>query len=345
MRRNVIFVTVMAWGGLSCTAMAAGWSPGPSVSPAAGPLIPTVAKVPGKEFTDRPDKDQLGLADPDQVLAFDGFGGTADGFDFSGTLLPYQLSADNQIDGLAAPLDALYAAVIGDNAALTFSVSGHASIWVEPVFAAGGAAAAFEWATPAQIDRNGVNDLDALELWGSNASPRDDALRFSIEGDPFAAIPGAAPQKVAIWSFDQVTATSAPHTFTTSLAAAMDLQFIGSGFGGPLWAQLVELMDVDAIMVLDEQVLFSIAPLDLRPLGLPLFDGGEIFVYQNAALPTQFLSHGGHLWDTAFDVALTFGLPSEDVNALEAVAFVPEPATLGLLAGAGLLLIRRRDRT
>ena len=67
------------------------------------------------------------------------------------------------------------------------------------------------------------------------------------------------------------------------------------------------------------------------------FDGGEIFVYTPGS-PTMFLRHGGHEWSTAFDVMLTFQLPSENINALEAVSGVPEPSTV-LLAICGLVCL------
>jgi hypothetical protein len=312
------------------------------VLPAPGTLIPPPALVPGKEYTDHRDKNDLGAGDPDQVLAWDGFGGTADGFDYSGTLLPFQLPANNEVDALAAGGDALYRAVIADQAALTFSVEGYNAVHVEPVQLAGGAGAAYMWATPAQIDSNGVQDLDALELWGSNVSPKDDALNFSIAGDPFATLATGGAAKVSVWQYDGVAASS-PLIYTSDLAAAIDQQYGGPGVGGTLWSQLVELMDLDGLMSFGGEALFSIRPLSLSLIDptLPDFDGGEIFVFTAPAQPTSFLVHGGHVWDTAFNVALTFGLPGENVDALEAVA-IPEPAALGLLAGVVLLARRVR---
>jgi hypothetical protein len=156
-------------------------------------------------------------------------------------------------------------------------------------------------------------------------------------------IPGAA-LKVAVWEYDTVGLTSLPHTYTTDLAAAMDLQLVGVGNGGPLWAQLVETMDVDAIMTLGPKVLFSIRPQVIP--GTPFaFDGGEIFVYDGPNTPTKFLDHGGHLWDTAFDVMGTFNLQNENVDALEAVAtFVPEPGTCALAALGLLGLVALAER-
>jgi hypothetical protein len=104
-------------------------------------------------------------------------------------------------------------------------------------------------------------------------------------------------------------------------------------------------MDVDAIMTQGRNVIYSIEPLSVP--GTPIaFDGGEIFIYKGANTPTTFLNHGGHLWDTAFDVRATFGVQNENVDALEAAAtFVPEPGC-AVLAAWGLLgavsVLRRR---
>ena len=59
--------------------------------------------------------------------------------------------------------------------------------------------------------------------------------------------------------------------------------------------------------------------------------------------PAVFLEHGGHVWDTAFDVRGTFGVRTENIDALEA-ASVPEPATLLIVASAATLLACLRER-
>ncbi|MEX0937982.1 MAG: PEP-CTERM sorting domain-containing protein [Pirellulales bacterium] len=333
-------------GALDANAWAGPWVPMTSAFPIPGNGIPTAQQVPGKDYSDYRDKDGItGAGDPEQVIAWDGMGGIRDSVDYSGSRLPFPgVDIDLEVDALAAGIDALYNEVIADNAALLFSVGdlgigglvGDGNIYVEPTAAAGGAGAFSIWATPTDIDQHGVTDVDGLEVWG--ADNVDDSTLYSLYGDPFAVLTPALVAKVAIWEFSGGAST--PHTLTSELAAAMDLQFTGFGLGGPAWGQLVELMDLDAMMVLGREVLFSIAPIDLSqfdPL-LPNLDGGEIFVYTDPNSPTSFLRHGGHEWDTAFDVMGTFNVLSENINALEAVS-VPEPSSLvlALLAIAGLI--------
>lgn len=311
------------------------------INPGPSRFIPTVKEVPGKDFSDIRDRDAAGVLDPQQVVAWDGSGGVRDSFDYTGTQ-PAPLNQQNQgVDGLASGGDALFQAVRDNQAALLFSAEGDPDIYFERATGFVGALAGFGvWATALDIDAmNPPIDTDALEVWGGDNA--DDSDRYSLDGDPF--LPGAG--KVAVWSFTPAIGPSAPHTMTTDLAAAMDLQFGGPGVGGPLWSQLVELMDVDAIMTFGTQVTYSIRPLFIP--GTPIaFDGGEIFEYDGPGIATRFLNHGGHLWDTAFDVRGTFHVNNENIDAIEGIATaVPEPASC-LIAVLGIALassFRRRN--
>jgi hypothetical protein len=310
------------------------------VNPGPSRFIPTVKEVPGKDFSDIRDRDAAGVLDPQQVVAWDGSGGVRDSFDYTGTQ-PAPLNQQNQgVDGLSSGGDALFQAVRDDQAALLFSAEGDPDIYFERATGFPAAPAGFGvWATALDIDAmNPPIDTDALEVWGGDNN--DDSDRYSLDGDPF--LPGAG--KVAVWSYSPPGGPSAPHTMTTDLAAAMDLQFGGPGVGGPLWGQLVELMDVDAIMTFGTQVTYSIRPLFIP--GTPIaFDGGEIFEYDGPGIATRFLKHGGHVWDTAFDVRGTFHVNNENIDALEGIATaVPEPASC-LMVAFGLVLsagVRRR---
>jgi hypothetical protein len=322
-----------------------------------GPGIPSPADVPGKDFSHHLDRDALGLFDPEQNIAWDGTGGTRDAFDYEGSRLPYpDVAGPNQVDALGNGGDALFDAVISDVAALLFSVGatvpggpGDASIYFEAAHGFGPPPVPSGiWAFPLPDidDTHFVADVDGLEVWGTDLD--DDADRYSIYGDPFVDLSGGAapPLKVAVWSYDPGAHLSAPAFLTTDLAAAIDLQFGGPG-DGDFWSFLVETMDVDAIMVQGDRLLFSIAPIVVPGPGGPLasFDGGEIFVYHGAGAATSFLHHAGHDWDTAFDIVGTYGVlgvMSENINALEAIA-VPEPSTLALAVCCLLVLpVRRR---
>lgn len=334
--------------GLTClwttNGIAAPWVPIASpVNPAPGNGVPTPAQVPGKDFSDIRDRDALGVLDPEQAVAWDGSGGVRDSFDYSGSraLLPQDIG----VDGLSAGGDALFNSVRADQSAVLFSVTGDPRIhYVRPTGLPGSVAGFGVWATAADIDSdNPPVDTDAIEVWGGDNN--DDSDRYSLDGDPFVTFPDG-DRKVAIWDYNAGGPSSNPHTFTSDLAAAMDLQYGGIGVGGTLWSQLVESMDVDAIMTFGTQVNFSIRPLPLSlidPL-LPDFDGGEIFLYDGAATPTQFLVQGGYTWNTALDIMGTFNLLDENVDALEAIS-VPEPGSIVLLSLGMLALLgvaRRR---
>ncbi len=324
----------------SPVATASPWAPATSAIPIVGPGVPTPALTPGKDFSDYRDRDSLGGADAEQDIAWDGTGGTRDSFDYSGSR-PADLTQDMEVDGIANGFDALFHPLRGDLSALIFSVGelgiggpagGDPNIYLEHAAAYSGPKPPAIWATAPTIDDTyPIGDVDGLEVWGDDNF--DDADRYSLYGDPFWTPPGGASMKVAVWGYS--AGISTPHTFTADLAMALDRQFGGSGTG-PLFGLASELLDVDAIMVQGDHLTFSVAPIDFTPLGVPVaFDGGEIFEYDGPGSTTRFLFHGGHFWNTIFDVRGTFGVLSENVNAIEAVS-VPEPSTFLLLLVAAL---------
>lgn len=336
-------------------AAATPWAPtGSTFVPAPSNLVPGPKIVTGKDFSDIRDRDLNGLPDPERVVAWDGSGGVRNSFDYSGSRVAYpDVLPDREVDGIAAGGDALFHAVRNNTAALLISVEGNPGIHYERQTGLPGSFPGTGiWAKAVDIDNmNPPIDTDGLELWG--ADQFDDSDRYSLAGDPFTdfVVPNES-RKVAIWSYNAAGNTSIHHTLTTDLAAAMDLQLPlgGVGVGGPHWGQLVELLDVDAIMTFGTQVTFSIRPITYTittPAGPVVFtfDGGEIFEYDGPAVPTRYLNHGGHLWDTLFDVRATFGVLSENVDALEAVAGIPEPSTVVLLMLAAALPLRLLRRT
>jgi hypothetical protein len=102
-------------------------------------------------------------------------------------------------------------------------------------------------------------------------------------------------------------------------------------------------------MTWENDILFSLKPIDGNNDGSITdndpskdLDGGEIFVWLSTEPSAKFLIHGGHVWDTVFNVKDTVedwtGLRpgTENIDALEAVA-TPEPSTFLSLLTLGSL--------
>lgn len=314
-------------------------------SPDPGGYQPSTA-VAGKEYSTHGDTDHWNVPDPGQVQNWDGFGGTYDGIDYG---------TEGEVDALANHVDEDYYEVIGDVASLLFSVDDNGSVlfemcmWGYPATPEGGV-----WATPQQINAaNPPQDIDALEVYGPEPPYLTDppyspfigsADRYSLEDvapgmpDPLGVsvwdVSGGGPA-VALWSTADIARI-------VELAANLPIGTVDPGD-----------INLDGLMTYAEsEIMFSIDPITM-PTPYLSFDGGEIFVgtrqggpgNPNPILTGDFLWHGGHLWDTAFPVAATFGLDNENVNAIEAVSG-PEPATLVLvgLALLGFIGFRRRGR-
>jgi hypothetical protein len=300
-------------------------TPNPII-PAPGAGIPTPDQVTGKEYTDMPNKNDNHLVASRQNLAWDGIGGVVNSILYP-TLAGY-IATSNRVDALANHGDLFFWEVAFLNtAALLVSVTGDSpgangtAIWSESIF---GATA--PWATKLQIDHGGVIDLDGLEVWGPDGPNGDDSDRFSIFGDP---------NGWSVYHYNLLTGVVTPY---------ISQAFIGAAIGLPtdFWHELDldSLMawdDGDTIFGPDDWILFSIRPLP------GFFDGGEIWTLNGLGV-AAFLNHGGHIWDTAFDVMGTFGVNNENIDALEAVA-VPEPGTWAMLVlGSVALLIARRRK-
>ena len=338
------------------------------VLPTPGPVIPVPTNVPGKEYSDRFDKDQVATLDPEQNLYWDGNGGVQDTFDYSGSRAG-DTDPAREVDALAHHQDALFWEVITNQSALLFSTGsttallpGDSRATVYNASAAYSSIGLQEqsvlsesisipgainfWAKPPQIDNNGVNDLDGLEVW-SSLSPTssqypspvdpttDDANMYSLLGDP--EINGA---RTSVWYYDNASVASTPYLLASQIATAINRSDI---------ANLADIIDLDGLMVYDggaigtwdnsDAILFSVMPIDANGDGSITpnvnegdVDGGEIWSWQFGQPLAQFLNHGGHLWDTAFNVRQATGAVNENIDALEAVA-TPEPSSfLGLLA-------------
>ena len=345
---------------------------GPFVQPAPGPHIPWPKNVPGKEYSDRFDKDtqEPPVLDPEQNIYWDGNGGRQDTFDYSGSRAG-DTDPAREVDALANHQDALFWDVIANQAALLFSTGSttlllpgdsRATVYnASPdynqlgiheksvLFESIGGGIDF-WAKPPEIDQAGVNDLDGLEVW-SSVSPTssqypspadptpDDADMYSLLGDPL--INGI---RTSVWYYNPITQISNSYITAAQIAAAINRPDI---------ANLANIIDLDGLMVWDggnigqwdnsDRILFSVMPIDANLDGIITpninggdIDGGEIWHWQFGQPLAPFLFHGGHLWDTAFNVKLATGAVNENIDALEAVA-VPEPSTFLSLLTLGTL--------
>lgn len=336
-------------------------SPGPFVDPS-GKDVPFPPQVPGKEYSEDPDRNgnPLHTPNPGQVIAWDGTGGTTNTSNFLTLWNPQSgipAPASFQVDALANREDLLFYPVIYDRVPLVFSTGlpggprtdydnyifyerpNHKVLLPFPYKEIG------VWATPAQINQVEPNNVEGLELWAPVQDPTvpledrvnsvllngpelpvDDANRYSLLGDPLGC---------------SVFKSNGDCLFLKAdIAAAITPLFPGLDITDAK-------IDLDGLMTWENDILFSLKPIDGDNDAIITdndpskdLDGGEIFVWR-ATKPAKFLIHGGHVWDTAFNVKDTVefwtGLKvNENIDALEAVA-VPEPSTFLSLLTLGTL--------
>ncbi|OPF15818.1 hypothetical protein B1L04_25750 [Microcystis aeruginosa KW] len=337
-------------------------SPGPFVDPS-GKEVPFPPQVPGKEYSEDPDRNgnPLHTPNPGQVIAWDGTGGTTNTSNFLTLWNPQSgipAPASFQVDALANRKDLLFYEVIYDRVPLVFSTGlpggprtdydnyifyerpNHKVLLPFPYKEIG------VWATPAQINQVEPNNVEGLELWAPVQDPTvpledrvnnvllqgpevpvDDANRYSLLGDPLGC---------------SVFKSNGDCLFLKAdIAAAITPLFPGLDITDAK-------IDLDGLMTWENDILFSLKPIDGNNDGSITdndpskdLDGGEIFVWR-ATKPAKFLIHGGHYWNTVFNVKDTVefwtGLRpgTENIDALEAVA-TPEPSTFLSLLTLGTL--------
>jgi hypothetical protein len=295
--------------------------PGNFAPPRPSRFLPAPRNVPGKEFSTNPDLDSANAptpGTPGQSMFWDGLGGVRNAYNYSST--------SGQLDALANAGDVLFDAVRANNTYLLLSMQGDLNR--NSVFAVSLTGTVSLWANnstvwnPAPPTGTGSGpasfDLDALEIWGPELIV--DANRFSLERDVLPNETGSA----SVLRLDN----SVQYT-REDIAAAI---------GRP---DLADRIDLDALMVKGDDLLFSIQPLDV-------FDGGEIWDWSGTGL-AKFLDFGGKTWDTDLNIkdyfqGYGFEILNENIDALEAASTVPGPLPIFGLGAAFGFSRRLRSR-
>jgi len=345
--------------------------------PVPSSALPAPRYVPGKEVSfgnltaQEGDRDQLFANSPGQAVFFDGVNKLPQ----SG-LRNSHLYAGFQVDAISNISDVLFSNIRNNTTNLLFSVqndrwgnaifaehpNGDISLWSTtkgvvgnffssfgPLLVNGNSSAVID-SNPSYpvTSSNHLIDVDGLEVWGPeptslglNSGTDDtnyDANVFSPEGDgPFSVKCVDALANCRLYT--QVDIANA--IGRSDLASSIDVDGLMTAISSAVDPQGKNYLEMH----------FSIRPIDV-------FDGAEIWTWngQPGTLATP-LMHGGHLWNTAFNLRQTLidqgfadpapsnALSGDDVNvdALEA-ASVPGPLPLIGLASAFGFTRRLRRR-
>ena len=332
--------------------------PGPAVQPGAGAGLPEAKVVPGKEYSHFQDRAASGVATPEQVVGWDGIGGTIDAINFFGN--EPQTPSTTEIDAIGYHNDALFEPLLDDNATLIFSVGNGTSPTGsgQTVLASGdiiGRAGdlSYEsplhggmgiWATAAEIDaENPPVDVDGVELWGRE-NPGFNTNRYSLVGD--ANNGNVLGSGISVYCNGCGSLGNAYVVQDGIRDDVASLLGIPEDFG----VESMEI-DLDAMIIGDtggensifvtgeDEIIFSIRqiPMPGQP-NLFYATGSEIFVKRRNS-QAEFLHHGGHLWDRDWALA---NMQSDgrqlDINALE-VASIPEPGSMALAGVMALVIL------
>lgn len=289
----------------------------PGAIPGIGADLITPAETFGKEYSHDTDQTTTlggGISDPEQVIAWDGIGGTADGVDYSGTRPSFD--ADSQFDAIANHQDALFNQLKRDRAHLIFShddmistypggppVPAGAGFSPTPVpsggpvplvggTAIGGAgelsyelAGAFAppsthgtWATQAEV--NGMplpRDVDGVEVWGPEPGLMGDTDKYSLQVDFMSATAGGPPG-TSVWN-----ASGTPYISHPMIVSAVT-HLLGPVPGGavlpfPTFIDGNDAINLDALMVQD--TVGEIDSFDRSPDGSP----GDQIIFSIQQIP------------------------------------------------------------
>jgi hypothetical protein len=314
------------------------------------------ASVPGKEYSNAQDETALGAADPLQNIQWDNPLAPVDTFDYSGSGPPPE--DPDQVDALANHQDLLFQQVVAGSVPFVVSFQGVPPAFTgDDLYYHTPAGGTGVWAR-GPVDVNvpvPPDDVDAVELWGPPGPGiqndpwlglpppmTDDANNYSYVGDCIIPGPPAPPGTPAVSVFFFVPTNpppaAPPYGVSTIYITHDELRnaIVAQYAADPNLPDIEpdRPIDVDALMVFDQQgngiwedgdtIVFSLWPtaLTVQICGGVVppnpFDGGEIWVWARGTLP-RFLVHGGRTWDTANPVGTIFGVPTENIDALEAV--------------------------
>jgi hypothetical protein len=297
----------------------------------AGPVEDSKAVIP-VEFSNLPDKDDaggggLGAADPEQVLF-------TDPPDAVGPPLPrntFDFGGDGQVDALANGQDAYFGELLVNRANLLVSFLGDPlwgglgnpmAVYLESI----GGPKVPNWQQVHLNNPGALDDLDGLEVWGPLDA--DDANYYSLKGDLLSG--------VSVFHANSMTPAYVP--WAVIVAAVTNVALGADVYVGP-----VDSLDLDGLMVKDmndttsefgdgDTIIFSVR--NTQPLGN--WDGGEIVVLPFGGAPF-ILFHGGHLWNTAFDIQTAFNVDTEEVDGIE--AYPAQPRSTPALSEWGLIIL------
>ncbi len=122
-----VVIAIAALGHMSRLAAAA-YSPVPEFGPPiTGPDVQRPTEVYGKEFSHHFDRSATGAADTEQVINWDGMGGTMEGVDYS--FMRPEWDMEQEIDAIANHRDALFRELLRDDAHLIWSHDDEISVY------------------------------------------------------------------------------------------------------------------------------------------------------------------------------------------------------------------------
>lgn len=312
------------------------------VTPAETDLVPNVQRVPGKDYTDSLDMTHTTTPHsvrPSQLGQWDGIGGARDGqwlAQGNTQFFEFNVDAQSQVS------DVLFDGVINNRNPLIVSTSSDGMLGNDTALVAERTSGSAEtFATRKQVvDHPHVGgllrDIDSVDLWGTE-DPDGHAGFYSFGSDPnntsvyynfLGGVPNVQPY---LSKNDIANAIGDPNIAPQIDVDGLMVRDIGTGFN-----------PFDGEFNTGDAIMFSIAPV-VDAAGTVRYDGGEIWVWEHGQ-PAQFLKHGGHTWDTAFDVAGLLRVNTENIDALEAVGAIPEPGSLALLVGGVVATIATRRR-